>query len=242
MKCNILWLYPIEMNLYGDRGNLTILSQRLIRRGFDVHIDELHVGDEVDLSQYDLIYMGGGPDKEQHYIYQDCLNRKDAFQKAYESKTFFLLICGGYQLFGQYYMDQDNQRVDGVGLFDYYTVSGEKSRCIGNLIVESECLDQKVTLVGFENHGGQTLNVNHPLGKTMFGHGNQFGSEFEGYREPNVLGTYMHGPLLSKNPELADDILLNALRRRHEVDRLDPLDDSLELETKKRLVERFMSK
>lgn len=239
MKCNILWLYPQEMNLYGDRGNLIILSKRLQQRGIEVTIDELNVGDTCDINAYDLVYMGGGPDNEQHNIYQDCLNRKEDFAFAYNQKTFFLLICGGYQLFGDYYMDQDNQRVDGVGLFDYYTVSGEKKRCIGNLVIETECLGKKATLVGFENHGGQTINVKHPFGKTLIGHGNQFHSEFEGYRETNVIGTYMHGPLLSKNPELADDIILRTLQKRYDINELTALDDTLEMETKAILVKRF---
>ncbi len=237
MTYRILWLYPKEMNLYGDRGNLMILKQRLAWRGIDAEIDELNVNDVIDLSCYNLIYMGGGPDSEQRYIYEDCLNRKADFQKAYDQGTFFVLICGGYQLFGTYYEDQFHQRIEGVSMFDYHTESGDSKRCIGNLVVDTVLDGEPITLVGFENHGGQTVGVKQTLGRVRFGHGNSFNSGLEGFLDKQVIGTYMHGSLLSKNPELADYILRHSLA---EETRLEPLDDSLEAKAKAQLIERFM--
>lgn len=239
MTYKILWLYPKEMNLYGDRGNLTILQKRLEWRGLSAQIDALNVGEPCNPSDYNLIYMGGGPDAEQRFIYEDCLNRTAQFKEAYAQGTFFLLICGGYQLFGDYYDDQDMNRIKGVHLFDYHTESGAKKRCIGNLVVDTVLDDQPVTLVGFENHGGQTIGVTTPIGQVRYGHGNSFNSGFEGFMDRQAIGTYMHGSLLSKNPELADYVIRHSLKEPLE---LSPLDDHLEAQAKTILIQRFMKK
>ena len=143
--------------------------------------------------------------------------------------TAFLLICGGYQLFGRYYRDQDGNIVKGLEIFDYYTEATDRSnRCIGNIAIEA-CIDgESFKAVGFENHGGQTKGVTTPRGKVLSGHGNMYRSESEGFMNEQVLATYMHGPLLPKNPKIADAILRRALKKRYGEVTLEPLDDTLE--------------
>ena len=146
-----------------------------------------------------------------------------------EQGTAFLLICGGYQLFGQYYRDQDGNTVEGLGIFDYYTVAKDRaSRCIGNIAIETTLDGETFRAVGFENHGGQTMNVSTPFGKVLSGHGNMYQSEYEGFMNDQVIATYMHGPLLPKNPKIADALIRRALRRRYGDVTLEPLDDTLE--------------
>lgn len=230
------------MNVYGDRGNLEIMVKRLSHRNIQVTVDELHIGETVDFLDYDLLYIGGGNNKSQQHVHHDLLSRKHALQAAYDAKVFFLMVCGGYQLFGKYYIDYEGACVDGVSLFEYYTVNDGAKSCTGNIIIESTCLGSNTVLVGYENHSGQTLNVKTPLGYCRYGNGNQYGGKYEGYREQTVIGTYMHGPLLSKNPELADEILLHALKRRNTVDTLDMLDDTLEHLAKSRVCEQILYK
>lgn len=216
MKIKIAWLYHDFMDLYGDKGNILTLKKRAEDRGIEFDLHTVGIGQEEDLSDYDLVFLGGGADKEQKALIPDLLARKDNIQKAMEEKTFFLLICGGYQLFGQYYIAADNSKISGLGFFPYYTDTGKaKSRCIGNVIIDADLDGRTLRLVGFENHGGQTLNVPTPLGKVIHGYGNAFDAGYEGFYNGQVLGTYLHGPLLPKNPQLADFVLTKALQKRN---------------------------
>ncbi len=240
MILNILWLYHNIMDLYGDSGNIKVLKKRLLDRNIEVNVETLGLNEEKDFSKFDLIFFGGGADNEQNIIYEDLIKRKSAIEKAIEDKTFILLICGGYQLFGQYYKDQDGKIIDGLKIFDYYTENKSEGRCIGNVLIEVKLDDEVFELIGFENHGGQTMNVKYPLGKVIYGHGNEYIKGFEGFYHQNVLGTYLHGPLLPKNPKLADFIIKKALAKRYGQVTLSELDDSLEAKAfetlKKRLV------
>lgn len=229
MDLKILWMYHDLMDLYGDKGNIETLRYRASKRGINVIVDTCTLQEERNIEDYDIFFLGGGADKEQTLVYKDLLERKKSILKAKESGTAFLLICGGYQLFGQYYLDQDGQKIDGLGIYDYYTESSDRDhRCIGNIVVETNIHDKKVTVVGFENHGGQTKEVSNPFGKVLVGHGNTFDSGFEGYMDTQTIATYMHGPLLPKNPDIADEVILRGLKRRYTLDYLEPLQDSLE--------------
>ena len=222
-------MYHDLMDLYGDKGNIETLRYRASKRGINVVVDTCTLQEERNIEDYDIFFLGGGADKEQTLIYKDLLARKESILKAKESGTAFLLICGGYQLFGQYYLDQDGQKIDGLGIYDYYTESSDRDhRCIGNIVVKSNIHDKEVTVVGFENHGGQTKAVSNSFGKVLVGHGNTYKGKYEGYMDAQTVATYMHGPLLPKNPAIADEVILRGLNRRYTVEQLEPLQDTLE--------------
>lgn len=241
MRLKICWMYHDLMDLYGDKGNIQVLKYRCLERGIECVVDTCSIGEYKDLSEYDLIFIGGGADKEQAMLVDDLLSRKENIQKAMDENTFVLLICGGYQMFGQYYIDGDGNKISGLNFFDYVTESASRvDRCIGNIVVEAN-LDEKVMkIVGFENHGGQTKDVSTPLGKVLVGHGNSFHNGYEGFYNGKVLGTYMHGPLLPKNVDLADFIIHKALSKRYENVILKDLDDTLENKARQVMVERIM--
>ena len=229
MELKILWMYHDLMDLYGDKGNIETLRYRASKRGINVVVDTCTLQEERNIEDYDIFFLGGGADKEQTLIYKDLLTRKESILKAKESGTAFLLICGGYQLFGQYYLDQDGKKIDGLSIYDYYTESSDRDhRCIGNIIVEAKIGDKQVTVVGFENHGGQTKAVSNPFGKVIVGHGNTYKGGYEGYMDAKTIATYMHGPLLPKNPAIADEVILRGLNRRYVVEHLETLQDILE--------------
>jgi CobQ-like glutamine amidotransferase family enzyme len=240
MNLKILWMYHDLMDLYGDKGNAEVLRVRAQKRGIDVTIDTCDIGDKVDIDQYDLFFLGGGADKEQNLIFEDLIQRKDNIQKAMDNHTAFLLICGGYQLFGQYYKDQDGNMVKGLGFFPYYTeASSRNERCIGNIAVETTMDGETFKAVGFENHGGQTKNVPTPFAKVLKGYGNTVKDGQEGFMNDQVLATYMHGPLLPKNPKIADKILARALQKRYGSVALEPLDDTLEEQAQQVMLKRL---
>lgn len=240
MEVRILWMYHDLMDLYGDKGNTEVLRYRAEKRGIEAVIDTCTIEQAVDIPSYDLFFMGGGADREQNLIYQDLLNRKDAIQEAMDNGTAFLLICGGYQLFGQYYRDQDGVTIPALGFFDYYTEASDRNhRCIGNIAIEATMDGETFEAVGFENHGGQTQNVRTPFGKVLSGHGNTFDGGKEGFCNEQVLATYMHGPLLPKNPRIADLLLKRALRKRYGQVELEPLDDSLEEKAREVMLSRL---
>lgn len=229
MNLKILWMYHDLMDLYGDKGNAEVLRVRAGKRGIDTVIDTCTIGEEADINAYDLFFMGGGADHEQNLIHDDLLSRKENILNAMNHGTAFLLICGGYQLFGKYYKDQDGNMVDGLNIFDYYTEASDRSsRCIGNIAIEATMDGETFKAVGFENHGGQTKGVATPFGKVLSGHGNMHKSEYEGFLNDQVLATYMHGPLLPKNPKIADLLIQRALKKRYGEVALEPLDDTLE--------------
>lgn len=243
MELKIMWMYHDIMDLYGDKGNMMVLQKRCEKRGIAVQIDTCGIGEACDLREYDLIFLGGGADREQMMLQEDLLARRTNIQEAMEEGSFIFLVCGGYQLFGQYYIAADGSKINGLGFFDYYTETGDKgTRCIGNIAIECELDGQKMTAVGFENHGGQTRGVTNPFGRVLSGYGNNFTEKTEGFYNGQVLGTYMHGPLLPKNPEIADFILYKALKKRNPTWRpqdLTPLDDQLEHMAKQAVLKKL---
>ena len=240
MKLKLLWMYHDLMDLYGDKGNIQVLKTRCEKRGIEIAVDTCTIGELRTIEDYDLFFLGGGADREQGLIFEDLLSRRDGIEAAMKRNTAFLLICGGYQMFGQYYRDQDGKEVPCLSFFDYYTIASDRDhRCIGNIAVETEMNGKKFLTVGFENHGGMTENVSTPFGKVLYGHGNTFDSGFEGFMNEQVLATYMHGPLLPKNPEIADLMIQRALRRNHGDVALEPLDDTLEKKAKEIMLSRL---
>ena len=240
MNLKILWMYHDLMDLYGDKGNAEVLKRRAAKRGIDVILNTCTIGEEKNIADYDLFFMGGGADREQNLIYKGLLSRKDAIREAMDQKTAFLLICGGYQLFGKYYKDQDGQMIESLGFFDYYTEASDRDhRCIGNIAVETTIDGETFRAVGFENHGGQTKNVSTPFARVLNGHGNMYQSPYEGFMNDTVLATYMHGPLLPKNPKIADALIRRALKKRYGEVTLEPLDDTLENRAREVMLERL---
>jgi hypothetical protein len=224
-------MYPDVLNLYGDRGNILCMSQRLKWRGIDAQITKLPIGESLPLSGFDLVFIGGGQDFEQQVLLEDLHRGKDAeIKSAIEDGITFLTICGGYQMLGSYYETYDGQHCDFIGALDLYTV-GSRQRMIGNY--KFQCLPScgGSTVVGFENHSGKTYLGSgvEPLGTVLSGYGNNGEDKTEGAHYKNVFGSYSHGPMLPKNPEFCDLVLRTALERKYGAVSLSPLDDSAEL-------------
>ena len=241
MRLSLCYLYASGMNVYGDRGNVLTLAQRCRWRGIELDIIERGVGDRAPLKQCDLLVMGGGQDRDQVAVSQDLQgDTGKALIEAVEDGAAVLAVCGTYQLLGHYFKAGGGETLPGIGLFDAWTVAGPR-RFIGDVVVRADLGDQVVDLVGFENHSGRTfLGPNgRCLGQTVVGAGNNGRDGQEGARYRNAVGCYLHGPLLPKNPELADHLILLALRRRHGDDVvLSPLDDSVEIDARRAMIER----
>ena len=242
-ELKILYLYPDLLELYGDYGNIQILRYRIEKRGYKAIIDRYCINDEApDFDSYDLIFAGGGADNEQSILAKDLIQYQDSIKQAVNNGIFFLLICAAYQLFGKYYKGVEGNIVDGLNIFDYYTeaIADRKKRCIGNIVIEANLNGKKTKVIGFENHGGQTFNISNSFGEVLFGNGNKFGDSKEGFFLDNVIATYLHGPLLSKNPDVTDYIIKYCLDRKYNEDTiLEPLDDSFENKCRKQLLEKF---
>lgn len=241
MVYKILYLYPDLLDLYGDSGNIEVLKYRLNKRGIKCIVDTYSIlEDKPNFNDYNLIFMGGGADKEQSILSDDLVKYKNDIISAINSGTFVLLICGGYQLFGKYYKDADGKVIDGLGIFDYYTISaGKRNRNIGNIVIESVLDGELYKIIGFENHGGVTYNVSNSFGKILYKNPNNH-SDDEGFMLGNVIGTYLHGPLLSKNPKLADYIIKVGLMKNKKKVRLEPIDDDLENKCREVLISKFL--
>jgi CobQ-like glutamine amidotransferase family enzyme len=227
----LVHLYHDLMSVYGDRGNVLTLVRRAEWRGIDIEVQQLSMGDSLNSREADLIFFGGGQDREQTVVSLDFLAQKgDAVREAVENGAALLSVCGGYQLLGQSYTTVDGQELPGAGLFDVRSVPGPK-RHIGNVLVETDLDGQRRTLVGFENHSGRTYlgSRTQPLGRTLVGAGNNGEDRTEGAVYKGAIGCYLHGSLLPKNPWLADRLLSAALSHRTgEPVTLQPLDDRLE--------------
>ncbi len=223
----LVYLYPLRMSIYGDRGNVRALVQRAAWRGVDVQVIPAEVGDEFDAAGADLVLIGGGEDHAQRAVADDLRALKGpGLRRAVEDGLPVLAICGGYQLLGRYYRPAEGEDLLGLGLLPVHTIHPgfTARRCTGNVVVDW----RDAPLVGFENHGGRTyLDGGEPLGRVVNGFGNNGDDGYEGCVAGTAYGTYLHGPLLPKNPALADHLLGLALRRRG-LPALAPLDDALE--------------
>jgi lipid II isoglutaminyl synthase (glutamine-hydrolysing) len=226
-------LYPDYLNIYADRGNMAVLAQRAAWRGIDFEVQPVGMEDEVRPGAHDLYYIGGGQDREQALVARDLVGKGEALREAVEDGAALLAVCGGYQLLGRFYRGRDGEEMPGIGLFPHETLAGDR-RMIGDVLLECELRPgERRTLAGFENHAGRTYldEGAEPLGRVVAGFGNDGQSGYEGCRVGLALGTYLHGPLLPRNPWLADWLITAALlRKTGDWLELDALPDALEAE------------
>jgi hypothetical protein len=231
MELRVLALYPEQMNIYADRGNIVFLRRRCEWRDIGFSYAAAGPGEPVDPGAHDLLYLGGGQDRDQRAVALDMVaSKRDGIAAAVEDGATMLAVCGGYQLLGNGYRLGD-ERLPGLGLVDLETVREPGERLIGNVAIEVDLGDGPRTIAGFENHGGRTYlgEDARPLGRVLRGFGNNGRDGFEGVRRGNLIGTYLHGPLLPMNAWLADRLIALALERRYgSAPDLEPLDDSLE--------------
>jgi CobQ-like glutamine amidotransferase family enzyme len=225
-------LYPEYLNIYADRGNIAVLGRRAALRGHRLEVVPIGLGDPLELGAHDLLYVGGGQDREQALVAPDLAAKGDAIREAVAGGAAVLAVCGGYQLLGRGYRGRDGSFMPGAGLFAHETVAGD-TRVIGDVLLECELEPgERRPLAGFENHAGRTLldPGAEPLGRVVYGYGNDGASGHEGCRVGRALGTYLHGPLLPRNPWLADWLLAQALAHAGAgpPPRLEPLPDELE--------------
>jgi CobQ-like glutamine amidotransferase family enzyme len=235
LKLRVAHLYPKQMNIYGDRGNILCLQRRCEQRGISFEVTELEIEDKLDPKSFDLIFMGGAQDREQRRVAVDLVKEKGkALAEAVKKDVAVLAVCGGYQLIGRFYRTAEGEELPGAGILDLHTVhpGPQAQRFIGNVVVEwsPDGASAGTTLVGFENHGGRTYlgESVKPLGRVVAGFGNNGEDGGEGAVYRNVCGTYLHGSLLPKNPQFADHVIERALRRTHKDFRLSEIDDVVE--------------
>jgi CobQ-like glutamine amidotransferase family enzyme len=233
MRIRVGHLYPDYLNIYADRGNIAVLERRAAWRGHELDVEAIGMGDRVEPGAHDLLYVGGGQDREQALVAQDIAGKGEALRGAVAGGAAFLAVCGGYQLLGSFYRERSGAELPGAGVLPLHTAAGER-RMIGDVLLECQFEPgQRRTIAGFENHAGRTILEAgaEPLGRVVAGFGNDGSSGFEGCRAGRVVGTYLHGPLLPRNPWLADWLLAQALAHRTgETVSFEPLGDELEAE------------
>ncbi len=254
----LIHLYPEEMNIYGDMGNIITLERRCTWRGINFEKQSLGFSDDITKSKGDIYFMGGGQDNDMYAVFEDLRNNKQEFiKKEVEGNKVFLLICGGFQLFGNEFIDAGAREIKGLEILPVTTKapgSALEERCLGNLITKiSPKIKDEIRnyykgefsdyIVGFENHSGQTYFESDrvkPIGKTIVGFGNNAKEGIEGARYKNIFGSYTHGSLLPKNPHLADLIIGLALENKYKKSiKLEPLDDTAEWQAHKRVIELY---
>lgn len=247
MSITIGHLYPDLLNLYGDRGNTITLSKRCEWRDIDANVVDLGAGQDTDFDQIDLFFIGGGQDFDQHTLLADLGvgkpgSKASRLQQAIENDVPVLAICGGYQILGEYYIDHEGQEATFIGALPMYTEAGDK-RLIGNMVFRADAVEGSPVVVGFENHAGRThlRDGAYPLGTVLKGYGNNGEDKGEGMRYRNVFATYSHGPLLPKNPQIADALLELALQRKYPGAQLKQLDDVLEKAAHDTMEKRLLS-
>lgn len=239
VNIRIAHLYPDMLNLYGDRGNIIVLSERMKARGFSVQTDGITMGKSFRADDYDILFIGGGQDFEQDVLLDDLKKGKDLeISKAINNGTAMLAICGGYQMLGRYYKTYDGKMLEYMGALDFYT-EGKQERMIGNYAFKTK---EGIEVVGFENHSGRTYlgKSVEPLGKMIKGYGNNGEDGTEGVRFKNTFGSYSHGPVLPKNPKLADLIISKAVENKYSNVKLAPLDDALEIKAHQQVMKLYM--
>ena len=208
----IIHLYPKSMNLYGDHGNILTLKKRLKWRGIDAEIINHDIDDSTDFSQADIVVGGGGQDAQQDQIQADLLRHKSELASLAERNVPMLLVCGMYQLFGKSFITETDETIEGLDILPIDTKAG-RTRLTGNIIIDSERFGY---IVGYENHSGQTHldDDSSPLGQVVLGAGNNADDGHEGIIYRNIIATYLHGPILPRNPQVADYLIAQALKNK----------------------------
>ena len=238
MNITIGHLYPDLLNLYGDRGNIQCMKKRCEWRGIGVQVKEFQLEDSIDFSELDIVLLGGGSDREQSLVCERLQEIREEFKSYVEDDGVVIAVCGGYQLLGEYYQTEE-EKIPGLHLVDLHTIQ-KPERLIDHIVLQSELFPMPV--VGFENHGGRTfIGSNQPFGRVLYGSGNDGESGYEGVVYKNVIGTYLHGPLLPKNPQVCDWLISKAIERKTgKAAELVPLDDSQEEEANAYMVSRLI--
>jgi lipid II isoglutaminyl synthase (glutamine-hydrolysing) len=228
VKIRVGHLYPDYLNIYADRGNIAVLTERARAREHELEVRAIGMHEPVP-GDVDLFYVGGGQDREQALVAHDLAGKADALRAAVQEDAAFLAVCGGYQLLGRFYRNVAGDELPGIGILPLQTVAGMR-RMIGDVLLD--CGWAGETLAGFENHAGRTVldEGADPLGRVIDGFGNDGASGYEGCRYRRAYGTYLHGPLLPRNPWFADRVLADALAHAGGPTELEPLDDDLEAE------------
>lgn len=242
------WLYFDLMNTYGDRGNILILTERAKARDIHVTVKQLSLGSSgSDIGRCNLLFMGGAQDMQQSIVHKDLLGKKKYLVDAAMQGVPGLYVCGGYQLLGNYYVTPNKERIEGLGILDMYTLAGKaEDRIVGDIVIEAN-LDNLAdkTIIGFENHGGRTFlgAEMQPFGQVVSGQGNNGQDKTEGIIYKKTIGTYLHGPILAKNPALADWLIQVALEQSHgQPVQLLPLHDTFEEKARQQLISSIPSK
>ena len=237
LKLTVAHLYPDLLNLYGDSGNIAVFKRRAVQRGIELQVTEYEKDDIINLENIDIIYIGGGSDKEQKFVCEKLSEIKQELKDYAEKGKCILAVCSGYEILGKYYKTE-TETIAGLEILNI-TTEYSKNRLIDNVV--AECDLTGTTLVGFENHSGRVNIQNHtPLAKILTGNGNNGKDQTEGVVYKNVIGTYIHGPLLPKNPALADFIIKSAIKQKYNEDiELAPIDDTLEIQAHEYCVKRF---
>ncbi len=243
VSIKIFHLYPDHLNLYGDRGNMIALCRRAQWHNIDIEVIPVKPGEKIDFSHCDLLFMGGGQDSDQQMVAEDLKKRSSELSSAVENGMVVFAVCGSYQLLGSYYITGKGEKIGGLELVNLYTEAGTE-RLIGNAVINCPLWNPAKTLAGFENHAGKTYLGQglQPLGQVMIGYGNNGTDKTEGAVYKNVIGTYLHGSLLPKNPWLTDLLLEKALVYRDQDFVPANLDDSLEHKAHNAFIELAGSK
>ena len=237
MKINIAHLYPDLLNLYGDKGNIASMVKRLEWRGIEAQVTEYKLEDDIDFENTDIILLGGGTDREQLQVSKRLMDFKDTFKDYVEKGGVVLALCGGYLTLGEYYM-LDSEKVEGLGILDIRT-NLAKNRFIGDIVIKTSLGDAPV--VGFENHAGRTdIGSHEALGQVVYGNGNNGSDKKEGVIYKNTIGTYLHGPVLPKNPHLCDRLLSAAVKNKDSDFVFESLDDTMEFAANATIVGRYV--
>lgn len=235
MQLTLYHFFPNHLSLYGDRGNVFALKKRCEWRNINLEIIKVDTINKLNLSDADILYIGGGSNREQKIAATELVKGKNEIKAAIEDGVSCLAICAGYQLMGSYYETSEGESIKGINLLDFYT-KGEKVRLVQNIVISSN----NELIFGFENHSGRTYHNYEPFGQVIRGFGNNGKDKTEGIRYKNLIGTYLHGPLLPKNPFIADEIISKALERRYSTRGvMDNLNDSLELMAREKLLNQL---
>ncbi|MDF9866898.1 CobQ-like glutamine amidotransferase family enzyme [Bacilli bacterium PM5-3] len=239
MEYHIYHMFPKLLNLYGDHGNIITLSFFAKKLGLRPIVHEIDDVSQIDWNKIDFMLIGGGSDREQALVTSQLALIKDKLKEEIENGLPVLAVCGGYQFLGNYYQDSNGEKLEGLQILDFYTIAQNKERMLGNTIVETDQFDE---VIGFVNHAGETFHELMPLGVVSYGYGNNLTSKNEGVVYKNLIGTYLHGPLLPRNPKITLFFLELFMKKNNYEYNLDCLDLSMEENARLEHIARITNK